>query len=458
MAEELPGLSTALDGAAMAERIQGALLAHSPRAPVEHCRPRDAVYVPGTGCRLRYEVGVAGDEAPTRLVNAYLFPSPAGGRRYARERLAPLAERVRDRSEQRPFATPVALVEELNMCLAAFPIDGELPTLVDATDPERAGEVVRRALPADGRPLPRTRVRVVLGRYRRRRCTLRYEVDGEGSSGGRTLFGKVEAGGRGARTAAAITALRARLGDREAAPFRVHEAFGFDRELDLLLLDAAPGTPQLSRALKVAAHGARRERSAIRDGVRACAQVAAALHALGVPIGPARPDVAELANLRALLAPVRRITPQLGGWLTVALAEADARMTRTHAQPMCTCHGDFKHSQVLFDGEQRWLLDFDTVCQAESALDLGQFLACLRLTAATARSELGDELCNHFLDSYIATVGAAELEERRMRARGAAYELVSLLRLAIHSWQKFKPNRLATLIALIDERLSCPAA
>ena len=49
--------------------------------------------------------------------------------------------------------------------------------------------------------------------------------------------------------------------------------------------------------------------------------------------------------------------------------------------PFCLCHGDFKYAQVFFDGDAVGLVDLDNVCQAEPALDLGQFFAYLRTQA-----------------------------------------------------------------------------
>jgi hypothetical protein len=100
------------------------------------------------------------------------------------------------------------------------------------------------------------------------------------------------------------------------------------------------------------------------------------------------------------------------------------------------------------------LVDFDTVCQAEPALDLGQFVAYLRFTLRKRSGDAGlaDELAARFLDAYPlgGRAGRARLE-----ARVAGYEVLSLLRMALHGWQKFKPDRVLVLVPLLEERASC---
>jgi len=49
--------------------------------------------------------------------------------------------------------------------------------------------------------------------------------------------------------------------------------------------------------------------------------------------------------------------------------------------------------------------------------------------------------------------GYGPRERDALRARVHLYEMVSLLRLAFHSWQKFKPARLELDLELIHERL-----
>ena len=129
---------------------------------------------------------------------------------------------------------------------------------------------------------------------------------------------------------------------------------------------------------------------------------------------------------------------------------------------MCFSHGDFTYTQLIFDGAEGGLVDFDTVCQAEPALDLGQFLAYQRLAIlkdqnpeSPMTAAMTEQLCSQFLDAYLAAADGRLADEAHLRARVALYEVISLLRLAVHSWQKLKSSRLAHATTLLEERTVC---
>ena len=130
-------------------------------------------------------------------------------------------------------------------------------------------------------------------------------------------------------------------------------------------------------------------------------------------------------------------------------------MRRARRPADVTAHGDFSYTQLLFSGDRQGLVDFDGVCRAEPALDLGHFLAYLRFaTVKAAGSEsprfapLEDELERQFLDAYRSVDGSTEVVDERIRV----YETVSLLRLAVHAWQKMKPERLERILTALDVR------
>jgi aminoglycoside phosphotransferase (APT) family kinase protein len=125
-------------------------------------------------------------------------------------------------------------------------------------------------------------------------------------------------------------------------------------------------------------------------------------------------------------------------------------------------HGDFTYTQLLFDEEMGGLVDFDTVCQAEPSLDLGQFLAYVRIAILKASQKpehadmaLADELGASFLSAYISASGFELKYAERLRIRVPLYEGTSLLRIAIHSWQKLKSGRLEHTLAALEEKISC---
>ena len=133
--------------------------------------------------------------------------------------------------------------------------------------------------------------------------------------------------------------------------------------------------------------------------------------------------------------------------------------------PVCFSHGDYTYTQLIFDENTCGLVDFDTVCQAEPALDLGQFLAYMRLAARKAEDGIlakggepialdVDALSEQFVEMYIHTAELGSKDAEQLRARVAAYEIISLMRITLHSWQKMKSSRLEVAAALLEERVT----
>jgi aminoglycoside phosphotransferase (APT) family kinase protein len=159
--------------------------------------------------------------------------------------------------------------------------------------------------------------------------------------------------------------------------------------------------------------------------------------------------------LRDELSFVERSSPELAALLERMGAEAAARSDAGSSGRVCLCHGDFTHSQVLFSGSDYGLIDFDNLCEADPALDLGQFCAYLEAAARKAdeargvRTHLGRAMRDRFLDGYARHMEASSVEH--LGARVDAYEEISLLRMTIRAWRQLKPRRAATALACLEE-------
>ena len=117
---------------------------------LEDCEPSKAFPVTENIWRMQYRMAIknsANAQVSTILANAMIFPSLAEGERYMKSNLYPLAQQVRQRPEFEPFARLVSLVKPLKMVVSVFPIDGSLPTLVGATDPEQMLANFNQTLP-----------------------------------------------------------------------------------------------------------------------------------------------------------------------------------------------------------------------------------------------------------------------------------------------------------------------
>jgi thiamine kinase-like enzyme len=298
---------------------------------------------------------------------------------------------------------------------------------------------------------------------------LRYHISGitpaDAAPQRMLIYGKIAADGRGALAGPVIDALHEHILDQDGGyQFNIPRSFGFHPDLQLALFEAIPGVPQVAQLLKARLKGqatAPTSQQSLEELIDVCARIAAALHTSGIVLGRRRALDDELASLRQGFAIVQHISPELGAQFIAWLEQAQACASASKSSPLCFSHGDFSYTQLIFEGGQSGLVDFDTVCQAEPALDLGQFLAYVRMAArkgqksgTSAPSELAEQICAQFLQTYLAAIGDPA-DEQQLRLRVPVYELISLLRLALHSWQKLKGTRLEYVLSIIEERVSC---
>jgi hypothetical protein len=474
--EALPGLATAMDEEAMKGYVQTALFGTDRTSyTVERCTPTRPLYIPGESCLLRYRFQARNStsgEVLGPIVMGRVFPNRSTCAAYMSDTLAPLVARMRNRPEVAAFAASAAMIDALNMVVHVWPVDGELPTLVDATDPDRMVEIFRETLPETlERQFVVEDCQIELVSYRRRqRCVLRYAIAGKeaGSDDLRRLiaYGKVSGVGNETPKGLIIGALRRRILEHGVRHrFTVPRSFGWRPELQLLLLEALPGEAQFGPALKARLRGEPPPGPLpLEEMVATCGYVPAVLHASGVELGRARTLDDELAGLLDQIAMARQFTPTFGDRAQSWLERIAALAAQSMPLKLCFCHGDFKHEQLLFDGASSGLVDFDAICQAEPALDLGKFLAHLRAEArkiqmrASVSSPLGEELAEEFLRAYVSAAENRVEDERRLRLRTTLYETIALLRLALRSHQDLDETRLGMTTALLEERMSALAA
>jgi aminoglycoside phosphotransferase (APT) family kinase protein len=137
----------------------------------------------------------------------------------------------------------------------------------------------------------------------------------------------------------------------------------------------------------------------------------------------------------------------VAGWLNSIVDSLDAVIRQTPTQPVCLAHGDLTPSQLVLAGPRIGVLDFDGLCQAEPAFDLGRFLAYLRVALAKSGNVAGDALASRFLERYHVAGGPPTPS-----ARVQVYEIASLVRMAAHSWQQLKPARLRLACGVIQRQ------
>ena len=484
MQEKVPALAEAFDAERMKPVLQETLLglADGQYAIVE-CVPGKALYLLDHTINMQYKLKIAhnsnGEEIAT-LVNARLFQDAAACRAFLDEVLMPVAARMEGRPEIKPFARPVAAIEHLNMTLSVYPIDGLIPTLVDATDPNKIASLLAETLPeALSGTFSIQDVQQFLAHYGRyKRCVLRYTIDGVQTETGTpqqvTVYGKLDADGLGGATVDIISALRERLNDPELPyRFRVPRSLGYFPDLQLLFMEALPGKPFFKPLLKAWTDKSNRqtggnenpsdeEEANLEKAIQTCALIAATLHGFDIPLGPRASLEIQVHKLVEETEVLSRVFPEVGAQVKAWIDQTVEFAQAYPAMPARFSHGDFTYTQLIFDGKNGGLVDFDTMCQAEPAQDLGHYLAYQRLNIIKDQDpnfpfapETIEHLCAIFLDTYIETAKAWIPDEALLRGRVAIYELISLIRLTLHSWEKMKGSRLKQTMVLLEERIEC---
>ncbi|HWM59598.1 MAG TPA: phosphotransferase [Pseudonocardia sp.] len=429
--DRLPGLPVALDPAAMGPRLQALLI--GPAYALVDCRPGTVWYRPDGGCDLRYAVRLghrASGAIEPATVLARMLPTSAAVDEYLRTEIDPLVPARRHHPG--PFAAAAGAAADLRLAVHVFPLDPALPTLAAATDPSQ----VLAALPgAFGSGTPAGPVEVVR-HSRTGRCVLRFP-----RNGGRCVYGKVHSDATGATVHRLLGALHPAV----AGELRVPRPLGYASALRTALCETVPGRPV--------------DPTIPGDpltGVLAAARAAAVLHAVPLPAAVTPPLAAQLTALRAELAVIRPLWPQVAARLDSELAELRGVAVATAALPPRFSHGDLTPSQVLIDsvGGRCGVVDFDAAAAAEPAADLGRFRCYLRLALARAGSAAGPGLADTFLEAYLRY--AEPTGTTTITARVALYERLNLVHVAVRACRQLKSRRLRAALSLLNEEVPRP--
>ena len=448
----LPALEDALDVEVMADRIERLLL--SREATLEGMSV-SKLWLRGDGtCSVRYRLQlphglVEGDHL---TVLGRVHPDDASSSESVTRILDLLAE-ARDGVPPGPlWRTSPGVVAEAGLVLCRFPLDPDLPTLAAAMDPEFV-----RSL--SGRSHARPTVAVV-HHPREGACVLRYRFSTEQAHvtghPWRTLYGKVYPDGTGDVVDGFLRALaREQAGHGVLYPTRFPRPVAYGPATRLLITDELAGEPVVPQLMKtvlgVAGEQHPEEEHALRAAVRASGRALAVLHCSDVATAPVHSATDELAAVRRELEVVGVIWPEVAERVRRRIDRLSEGVP--DAPDLVLSHGDFTPSQVLLDGRTPAVVDFDTLCWADPALDLGRYLAHLELlgrkVGGASVTTLVEELTDQFLSGYgEATArtasGAAAVD------RIAFYRATTLARSALNSCRQLKSYRLELAMSLLD--------
>ncbi len=181
-----------------------------------------------------------------------------------------------------------------------------------------------------------------------------------------------------------------------ARSFGMPQPLGYLTELGMVIQEAVPGQPL---------------RNLLEDGdlagvIRLTARNLAVLHSL--PLG-ALEKKGMRDHLKKYCHPGPELLietyPQLAAQVEAILTKLLEETRRPHF-PLSPVHGDLGLDQIFFAGDQVYFIDFDGLCLAHPALDLGNFLVALRFYLGARREKLAEI----FLASYLEDQDAEGVE------------------------------------------------
>lgn len=331
------------------------------------------------------------------------------------------------------------------LALHPFPIDPALPTLIPATNPSVVSNLVKFS-GIEELPTAET-----VHHPREGACVLRYRFPGA------DMYGKVYGDDRGDAIARNLQALtRGPDGRLIEGPVRFPRPVVYSASLRLLITEALPGVALVPSLLKsilsdTPPHTVQENKAqtdALRDAVRVSAEALAALHTTTAPAS-VHSMTDDLAGLRRELDVVGSVWPEVADDLR---GRVDGLFWNAPDVPnLVLSHGDFTPSQVLVEDGSAAIVDLDTLCWADPALDLGRYLAHVDLLATKLSGHdarpLVDDLSEAFVESYRAAAPATSAD---VVDRVGFYRALTLTRTAVHACRQTKDRRLDVALSLLD--------
>ncbi len=173
-----------------------------------------------------------------------------------------------------------------------------------------------------------------------------------------------------------------------------------------------------------------------------------------------RPDEVEQLRKR-----VQRLIPwqpvQAGTVSRLGDALA-ARLEASAPDRYVMAHGSYKRTQVIADAERAYVIDFDSMCRADPALDVGCFLAYLRPVGLYYQRggyrEWFQVAATQFVQGYRETVrscawGASSVDSTLERAR--LFEASRLFKIATRRINRLNSPRPTELMSICNEIADC---
>lgn len=420
----LPGLATLLSPAAMLQRLRLA----RPDADLRAAEPTYVRYKPATSCIAGFRLDVGGTP-----VYAYARTLACG----SVEKLSKLAGTP---GADTPLGTPTVHLSDCSTVVSLFPNDAALPSLRLLVDHEGLAAVLAKVLPAAG---TRTDWR---GESAFRVLPLAYKPE-------RRFVGQLDLIGRPIAVLKFYTDAGYAVAQRNAKMvksrglLRVPRRLGRSERHGLVALQWLPGRP-LSEVL--ADPAAEPDWNAVARLGAGVAEFAAK----GSARFRHRPggSGAIVATVIEVARAVGRLWPPLAA-RAATLAERVACHLAENPGRDRPVHGDFYAKQVLLDGGELGVVDWDEAGLGEPASDVGNFIAHLERHALAGRmpadrvGAAGEAL----------RVGFESASGRSIADRVTVHTAAQLLAMATHPFrgrERDWPDRTAAILGRVEGLLS----
>jgi Phosphotransferase enzyme family len=400
--------------------------------------------------------------------------------------------------------TGVLRAKDIGLSVQAFPADGNLPALAASCDTrphsslfEALQSTARVKLGDDAWQLVYATAEPV--RYKpANRCVIRYNLtlergkDEEATLRNLTIFGKVYADPEQARR---VQDLQQRLyNEQSSRPVGTGEAgsgegtlvvalqgspflprpLGMIGALGLAFNEAVQPTGTRER-LVTGTHALRPQMERGRGGeitdlvipveeLWLTAIALARLHTSSVHPDESTPRTGskEAKRARERAALIARHNPSQAEEVHRLAQQLAARLEALEPDVYRPAHGGFKASQLLFNNHKVFVVDFDGFCLADSALDVGYFLAYLRPSGLWYQRPGMMQWLKAAAEVFTTTYRQAMLELGVTQAaidgilqRSKLYEAALLFKIATRRVNRLNSPRPKELSAMLEEIAAC---
>lgn len=385
---------------------------------------------------------------------------------------------------------------ELHLFAQRFPADAYLTTLAASCDTTPQGPLFLALQEAAQKQLQDSSWRLLSAqaipvRYKpANRCVIRYNLQLERSDSSQTthdqqkslrIFGKTYANPESARH---TQHLQQQLYQEQQRDHTTHPILpaplGIIDDLALTLNEAieiTQGNDQNERwgTLRTGTHALQPQFEKSKDGtitrivlpeeeLRLTAQVLARLHTSTLRPDADKPRTgakeAKRARERARL--IADYTPALRETILPLAERLAAKLEAQKPATYRVAHGGFKASQLLFHSHNVFVVDFDGVCLADPALDVGYFLAYLRPSGLWYKragmrqwfAGAAEIFLREYQQAMLASgVTADELAGTLARTR--SYEAALIFKIAARRANRLNSPREGELSTMLDEIADC---